>query len=58
MYKIPAIFTAYDRSVYVKVLKFPLTVSPSKQMEDHTRLKNKSPTSAGIESTISGFDRR
>ena len=47
--------------VYVVVLSeplnFPLSVSPSKEMEDHTRQRKESPTSAGIEPRTSGFDR-
>ena len=38
-------------------MNFPLSVSPSKEMGDRTRQRKKSPTSPGIEPTISGFDR-
>ena len=41
--------------VYAKVN--PL-ISPSKEMGDRTRQRKKSPTSAGIEHTTTGFDRR
>ena len=47
--------------VYVQVLtepmKFLVRVSSSKEMEDCSRQRRKSLTSAGIEPTTSGFDR-
>ena len=48
--------------MYVKVsselMNFPLGVSPSKEMGDRSqKVKKKSPTSVGIEHTISVFDR-
>ena len=46
--------------VYVKVLsepmEIPLSVSPGKEMGDHTRQRKKSPNSAEIEHTASRFD--
>ena len=39
-------------------LNFPLSVSASKEMGDHTRQKKESPTSAGIEPTTFGLDHR
>ena len=38
-------------------MKSLLNVSPSKKMGDPTRQRKKSPTSAGVEPTTSGFDR-
>ena len=38
-------------------MNFPLSVGPSTEMGDHTRQREKSPTSAGIEPTTSEFDR-
>ena len=38
-------------------MNFPLNVSPSKEMGDRRGQRKKFPTSAGIEPTISGFDR-
>ena len=46
--------------VYVKVLsepmEFPLSVSPGKEMGDHTRQRKNSPNSAEIEHTTSRFE--
>ena len=38
-------------------MNFPLSVGASKEMRDHRGQRKKSPTSAGIEPTTSGFDR-
>ena len=47
----PYLFTCHEPK------KNLLSVSPSKEMGDRTRQRKKSPTSAGIEFTPSGFDR-
>ena len=36
-------------------MKFLLSVSPGKEMEDHTRQRKKSSTSAAIEHKTSGY---
>ena len=38
-------------------MNFPLSVSPSKEMEDRKSKRKRSLTSAGIETTTSRFDR-
>ena len=38
-------------------MNFPLSVSPSKEMGDHTRKSKTFPTSVGLEQTTSRFDR-
>ena len=47
-------------AVYVVVLSepmnFPVSISPSKKMGDHTRQRKKSLTSVGIEPLASRFD--